>query len=70
VSDDADDWEYDGSSVRDMACFGFLLSRLALIVIVFANGPLASSTGAKFGWCVKGDNNHGHAIPRQYHATR
>jgi hypothetical protein len=29
VSDGADEWEYVCSSVRDMASFGFLFSRLA-----------------------------------------
>jgi len=29
VSDGADEWEYAGGSVRDMASFGFLFSRLA-----------------------------------------
>jgi hypothetical protein len=28
VSDGSHDWEYNGSSARDMASFGFLLSRL------------------------------------------
>jgi hypothetical protein len=41
VSDGAGDWEYAHGSVRDMACFGFLSSRLALIVIVLADGLLA-----------------------------
>jgi len=44
VSDDADDWEYAHGSVRDMACSGFLSSRLALIVIVFADGLVAPAT--------------------------
>jgi len=44
VSDDVSDWEYAVGSVRDMASFGFLSSRLALIVIVFADGSLASET--------------------------
>jgi hypothetical protein len=29
VSDGAGEWEYADSSVRDMASFGFLFSRLA-----------------------------------------
>jgi hypothetical protein len=41
VSDGTGDWEYADGSVRDKASFGFLSSRLALIVIVFADGPLA-----------------------------
>jgi hypothetical protein len=44
VSDGTGDWEYAYGSVRDMACFGFLSSRLALIVIVFADGLLAPAT--------------------------
>jgi len=42
--DGADDWEYAAGSVRDMARFGFLSSRLALIVIVFVDGPVAPAT--------------------------
>jgi hypothetical protein len=42
--DDAGDREYAGGSVRDMASFGFLSSRLALIAIVFADGLLAPAT--------------------------
>ena len=38
------DWEYADGSVRDMASFGFLSSRLALIVIVFADRPVAPAT--------------------------
>ena len=34
MSDGADEWEYRHGSVRDMGSFGFLSSRLALIVIV------------------------------------
>jgi hypothetical protein len=40
VSDGADEWEYPNGSVRDMASFGFLSSRLALIVIVSKDGRL------------------------------
>ncbi len=42
--DGAGDWEYASGSVRDMASFGFLSSRLALIVIVFVDGLLAPAT--------------------------
>src|ERR1017187_4542769 len=38
-----------------------------LIVIVSAHGRFPPSTGAKSGG--KGDNDHGHTIPRQCHAT-
>ena len=39
-------------------------------MIVSANGPLASLTGAKFGRFCKGHNDHGHTLPRQCHASR
>jgi hypothetical protein len=41
VSDDSGEREYAEGSVRDMACFGFLSSRLALIVIGSRNGRRA-----------------------------
>jgi hypothetical protein len=41
VSDEAGDCEYAAGSVRDMASYDFLSSRLAVIVIVFADGSLA-----------------------------
>jgi hypothetical protein len=44
--DDSGDWEYPDGSVRDKAGFGFLFSRLALIVIVSGNGPRVPSPGA------------------------
>jgi hypothetical protein len=47
VSDGSDDWEYDGSSARDMASFGFLVIASGLIVIVSAYGPLACFIGAE-----------------------
>ena len=40
MSDGAGDWSTLHGSVRDKASFGFLSSRLALIVIAFANGRL------------------------------
>jgi hypothetical protein len=43
--DDSGDWEYADRSVRDKAV-RFLFSRLALIVIVSANGPRVPSSGA------------------------
>jgi hypothetical protein len=44
--DDSGDWEYADGSVRDKASFGFYFSRLALIVIVSADGPRVPSAGA------------------------
>ena len=48
-----------------MACFGFLSSRLALIVIVFADGPVAPANGVTSGCHTRGDDDHGHAISGQ-----
>ena len=46
-----------------MASFGFLVLASGLIVIVFANGPLASSSGATFGRCGKGETTMATPLP-------
>ena len=49
VSDGADEWEYPDCSVRDMASFGLLSSRLALIVIVSKDGRLRAKASQRQG---------------------
>jgi hypothetical protein len=47
VSNGRDEWEYRDGSVRDMASFGFLSSRLALIVIVSKDVSWRAQAGGK-----------------------